>query len=129
LVFDDAPGIGLWMPLFIGNWNHKNSERTGLEPSDLMPKGRLGYSSAVPLDPAAPTGWYSVFFGTDLAHLRQQTAVYDRWSVTLPPPARRNGKVVGTIGIDFKLQPSQTDATILQRTGELLKELERRLQQ
>lgn len=35
-----------------------------------------------------------------------------------------SGKLVGTTGIDFKLLPGQTDASILQRTGELLKQLE-----
>ena len=50
----------------------------------------------------------------------------DGYDVTAPL-RDANGKVVGTLGIDFKLQPGQTDASILQRTGELLKELERQI--
>jgi len=39
-----------------------------------------------------------------------------------------NGKVVGTIGIDFKLQPGQTNASIRRRTAELLKQIEPQIQ-
>jgi len=47
----------------------------------------------------------------------------DGYDVTAPLHDAR-GKLVGTIGIDFKLLPGQTDESILQRTGELLKQLE-----
>jgi hypothetical protein len=50
----------------------------------------------------------------------------DGYDVTAPLHDA-SGRLVGTIGVDFKLQPGQTDATILQRTGELLKELERQI--
>ena len=38
-----------------------------------------------------------------------------------------NGNLVGTVGIDFKIQSGQNDASILQRTSELLKEFERQI--
>jgi len=47
----------------------------------------------------------------------------DGYDVTAPLHDE-SGKLVGTIGIDFKLQSGQTDASILQRTSEILKQLE-----
>ncbi len=35
-----------------------------------------------------------------------------------------SGKLIGTVGIDFKPQPGQTKADVLQRTAELVRELE-----
>jgi hypothetical protein len=50
----------------------------------------------------------------------------DGYDVTAPLHDA-HGKLIGTIGIDFKLQSGQTDASILQRTSELLKELEQQI--
>lgn len=38
-----------------------------------------------------------------------------------------SGKLIGTIGIDFKPQPRQTEADILKLTAGLLKEMERQI--
>ena len=52
---------------------------------------------------------------TGKSHVEKEADGYD---------VTASGKLVGTIGIDFKLQSGQTDASILQRTSELLKKLE-----
>jgi hypothetical protein len=60
---------------------------------------------------------------TGKPHVEKEADGYD----VTAPLHDANGKVVGAIGIDFKLQPGQTDASILRRTGELLNELERKI--
>jgi hypothetical protein len=57
---------------------------------------------------------------TGKPHVEKEVDGYD---VTAPLHDAK-GRLVGTVGIDFKVQSGQTDASILQRTRELLKELE-----
>ena len=57
---------------------------------------------------------------TGKPHIEKEADGYD----VTAPLHDANGKLVGTIGIDFKLESGQNDASILQRTNELLKELE-----
>jgi hypothetical protein len=56
-------------------------------------------------------------------HVEKEADGYD----VTAPLHDSHGKLVGTIGIDFKLRSDQTDASILKRTGELLKELEQQI--
>jgi hypothetical protein len=57
---------------------------------------------------------------TGQPHIEKEADGYD----VTAPLHDANGKLVGTIGIDFKLQSGQNDASIRQRTKELLRELE-----
>ena len=57
---------------------------------------------------------------TGKPHVEKEADGYD----VTAPLHDASGKLVGTIGIDFKVQSGQTDAFILQRTSEILKELE-----
>jgi len=60
---------------------------------------------------------------TGKPHVEKEADGYD----VTAPLHDESGKLVGTIGIDFKLQSGQTDASILQRTSEILKELEQQI--
>jgi len=60
---------------------------------------------------------------TGKPHVEKEADGYD----VTAPLHDASGKLVGTIGIDFKLQSGQTDASILQRTSEILKELEQQI--
>jgi len=60
---------------------------------------------------------------TGKPHVEKEADSYD----VTAPLHDASGKLVGTIGIDFKLQSGQTDASILQRTSEILKELEQQI--
>jgi hypothetical protein len=57
---------------------------------------------------------------TGKPHVEKEADGYD---VTAPLHGA-SGNLVGTIGIDFKLQSGQTDESILQRTSEILKQVE-----
>jgi len=61
---------------------------------------------------------------TGKPHVEKEADGYD----VTAPLHDASGKLVGTIGIDFKLQSGQTDASILRRTSEILKELEQQIQ-
>ena len=60
---------------------------------------------------------------TGKPHVEKEADGYD----VTAPLHDAHGKLVGTIGIDFKLRSDQTNASILKRTGELLKELEQQI--
>ena len=53
-------------------------------------------------------------------HVEKEADGYD----VTAPLHDASGKLVGTIGIDFKLKSGQTDAAIIERTREILKQLE-----
>ena len=60
---------------------------------------------------------------TGKPHVEKEADGYD----VTAPLHDVSGRLVGTIGIDFKSQAGQTDASILQRTSEILKELEQHI--
>lgn len=60
---------------------------------------------------------------TGKLHVEKEADGYD----ITAPRHDASGQLVGTIGIDFKLQSGQTDASILKRTSEILKELEQQI--
>lgn len=60
---------------------------------------------------------------TGKPHVEKEADGYD----VTAPLHDVNGNPVGTVGIDFKIQSGQNDASILQRTSELLKEFERQI--
>jgi hypothetical protein len=60
---------------------------------------------------------------TGMPHVEKEPDGYD----VTAPLHDANGNLVGIVGIDFKLESGQTDASILQRTSDLLKQLGRQI--
>jgi len=118
-----AQSVGIQAQQLVDSIVKKNADVAGLEVSATPPNK----TSCVTIAATEPKDLGEKCDGDEFAalktgklHIEKEADGYD----VTAPLHDANGKLVGTIGIDFKLQSGQKDSSIRQRTNELLKELE-----